>query len=121
MIAEVSFLRQTMLLYFGISSLRAGSERCVSGGRFVHLREAQAPPARASSRPRGAATPRRLRFRGDRLDIIVDPKTNTANGPWRRRAAPILPIVQIKRLYPTGGVSKGVKPAVIFAPDFCNA
>jgi hypothetical protein len=30
-------------------------------------------------------------------------------------------VVQIKRLYPTGGVSKRVKPAVIFAPDFCNA
>jgi hypothetical protein len=47
---------------------------------------------------RGDATT--AEFRGDRLDIIIDPKINAVIGLWCGCAAPISLVVQIKRSGP---------------------
>jgi hypothetical protein len=67
---------------------------------------------------RGDATT--AEFRGDRLDIIIDPKINAVIGLWCGCAAPIQPGGSDQTLGTRQAVSQKAKRAV-FAPHFCNA
>jgi hypothetical protein len=86
------------------------------------LREAQGG-SRASlvqALRRGDATT--AEFRGDRLDIIIDPKTNAVIGLRCAEPPPSsLASGSNQTLGARQAVSQKAKPAVIFAPDFCNA